>query len=377
MRYLTYSFLLLLVSCKGENRRQTGSHLSEMTFSLDTVIIDPGDEILFLKYGLRLSDISGDGKYLYNFNMHDFTLEKINLTEMRLEEKVPFEAEGPNGAGQVIGWLRVYGKKELVLSGMHNSSLFSLDGKKLTTFNVQEFLLGGHLMEGMEMLRVDRILDDEAKRIYGLITTYSGSYAFGIFDFNDFEMEKFDLPSFDRVSSHDMILIVGGATIVNAPEVYIDRFANKVVMSNEVTSTLMWYDIPGDTLLLKPYQSQLTANEKVLEYKNKHETEEGFQKESRRLKQEINFLPPFWDAKFRCFYRFSYEELPASSAGGEIKAKVYLTVLDPDLNQIGEARVPQLTKRPAKHFAKDGKIWIYENMDDEMAFVRMSFMESK
>jgi len=31
-----------------------------------------------------------------------------------------------------------------------------------------------------------------------------------------------------------------------------------------------------------------------------------------------------------------------------------------------------LDKRPNFHFVKDGKIWIFENIDDELAFVRLS-----
>ena len=65
----------------------------------------------------------------------------------------------------------------------------------------------------------------------------------------------------------------------------------------------------------------------------------------------------------------SYQYIASESNQEEAKAKVYLTVFDKDLNQIGETSIPQLIKKPAKHFAKDGKIWIYENINDEMRFV--------
>src|SRR5690554_6965622 len=97
---------------------------------------------------------------------------------------------------------------------------------------------------------------------------------------------------------------------------------------------------------------------------------------TRRLKQEINFMPPFWDERSQRFYRLSYQKLPTSSVGDGIKANVYLTILDPGLNQIGEARVPQLTRRPGKHFARDGEIWIYVNIMDEMGFIRLAILES-
>lgn len=85
-------------------------------------------------------------------------------------------------------------------------------------------------------------------------------------------------------------------------------------------------------------------------------------------------MPPIWDRKNQVFYRFSYQEFAFESKIKEnVKSKVYLTVLDKDLNQLGETLVPQLIKKPAKHFAKDGKIWIYENVEDELGFVRLAF----
>jgi len=52
-----------------------------------------------------------------------------------------------------------------------------------------------------------------------------------------------------------------------------------------------------------------------------------------------------------------------------------MKVLDKDLNMLGETLVPQLNKKPGKHFAKDGKIWIYENMNDEMGFIRLGMSQ--
>ncbi len=52
-------------------------------------MIDPGDEIIFTQHDLFGSDLSPNGKFLYNFNIIDHSLEKINLDDMRLEEKFP------------------------------------------------------------------------------------------------------------------------------------------------------------------------------------------------------------------------------------------------------------------------------------------------
>src|SRR5690606_35398662 len=162
---------------------------------------------------------------------------------------------------------------------------------------------------------------------------------------------------FEKVPDYSFIYYFGGGSITHqTPKVSIDHIGKKVILSNEVTNALMWYDTEMDSLFMKSYDSQLTANQKEKEYKREHETPEQFEAEYARYREEINFMAPFWDKDRRCFYRFSYEE-------DKGKAKVYLTAYDEGLNFIGETLVPHLTKRPAKHLAIDGKIWIYENME--------------
>lgn len=371
MRFLTFLCLTLLISCKGENFRNGGDHFSGMTFSVDTVIIDPGDEVIFLKYRLSNTDISKDGKYLFNFNENDHTIEQINLDELRLETKLPFEKEGPNGTGP-SGIMRVHDANHITIAGYGKIGLFSLDGKKLKTIHLENFSLDGASTHSGEYLG-SGVLDTLSNRLYGIIHSYDdGSYAFGILNLGDFEVIKRDLKSFEKMPDFDMIYNSGGIHITYKERTYLEKFGTKVILSNSITNTLMWYDSEMDSLFLKSYNSQLTANQKEKVYKREHGTIGEFDAEQSRLKQEINFLPPFWDEKTQLFYRFSYQEVPTTDATDEeIKSNVYLTALDKDLNQIGETHVPQLTRAPGKHFAKDGKIWIYQNMEDEMGFVRL------
>jgi hypothetical protein len=139
----------------------------------------------------------------------------------------------------------------------------------------------------------------------------------------------------------------------------------------------MWYDTEMDSLFFRSYDSQLTANHKLKNYQLQHESDESFDEEYNRFLQEINFLAPFWDEKNQIFYRFSYQQIPTEDKiNAELKWKVFLTALDKDLNLIGEIYVPQLTKVPAKHFSKDGKIWIFENIKDELAFQVIEIADS-
>uniref|UniRef100_UPI003593E4A5 DUF4221 family protein n=1 Tax=Aquiflexum sp. TaxID=1872584 RepID=UPI003593E4A5 len=232
-----------------------------------------------------------------------------------------------------------------------------------------------HPMDGGEDLRFSRELDTESNRLYGIILRHKDkSFTLGILHLDEYEISKRELKTFERMPDYTFIqYLTGGSIWIRSPEIEIEKFGTKVILSNQITSSLMWYETKMDSLFMKSYDSELTANEKVKEYKLEHETVEHFDAEFLKFLQEINFMPPFWDDKNQVFYRFSYQNISTESINNvEIKSKVYLTALDKDLNMIGETLVPQLTKKPAKHFAKDGKIWIYENINDEMGFVLLT-----
>lgn len=375
MRHLSYLTLILLISCEGKSNKTYLDFFSNLNLSIDTVIIDPGDEIIFLKHQLLNADMGKDGKYFYNFNGDDHTLEKINLDELRLEEKLPFEREGPNGTGP-SGAMSVHNENQITMTGYGQTALFSMDGKKLMTVNFEDFFIGKKATKGGEQLKLDRVLDTNANRLYVIIHSYiDESYTLGILYLDAYEVNRLMLESFEKLSNYNIFFNSGGIRIFESPPVNLDKVGTKVILSNLITNTLMWYDTEMDSLFIKSYNSQLTANQKENEFENEYETPEEFEIAKRKLKQEINFMPPFWEEQGECFYRFSYQEI--ENTGGEIiRSKVYLTALDKDLNMLGETLIPQLTKKPGKHFAKDGEIWIYENINDEMGFVRLKMKKN-
>ena len=42
------------------------------------------------------------------------------------------------------------------------------------------------------------------------------------------------------------------------------------------------------------------------------------------------------------------------------------------MEMLAESIVPELKNIPQTYFVKDGAVWIFENMEDELGFVRLS-----
>lgn len=89
------SLCFALIGC-AEKKDIVDLSLTSLNYSLDTIMIDPGNELLHLNAGLRMAALDAERDYLYNFNPSDHTIEKINLNSWKLEDKLAFEKEGPD-----------------------------------------------------------------------------------------------------------------------------------------------------------------------------------------------------------------------------------------------------------------------------------------
>jgi len=363
--------LLMLMAC-GSNKEEVATDYNTVSFSLDTVMVNPGQEILFLRGGIDISDLSEDKRYLFNFNMDDHTIEKINLDDLVLEEKFQFEKEGPNGTGQFLSGIQLY-NDQVFLSGYNSLGLFDLSGEKSKNYGLKEVKFQGDSLKADESFSWKMILDQEGKHLYGTIGSYAGkNYSFGKIDIEKWILKKFPIKTFDKMADYSFLL---QSMMRIMPAMDFIECDGKLIFSNSVTSELSWFDLKQDSLYSKTYQSKLTADSKKGKYRNEVETPEELEKEEKAMRQEINFMTPFWDEVNKRFYRFSYEELDMEvdlENGEKTKSKVYLTILDKDLNFLGESPVPLLNHKPEKHFAKDGIIWMFVNMEDEMGFMRLS-----
>lgn len=96
--------------------------------------------------------------------------------------------------------------------------------------------------------------------------------------------------------------------------------------------------------------------------------------------EQVRFGPLVWDPQNSRYYKLS-----SSSTFGEekpedrflhktINVDVFLSVFDDQFNLLGEIPIPELKSASStKYFAKDGMLWVLENVEDEMGFIRVIF----
>lgn len=383
MKHVVFLLALVVFGCGGSDKGQNSDEV-RIDFSLDTVMVNPGQEILFLNSGLSQAQLSPDKKYLYNFNHTDFSIEKINLDELKFEDKITFSKEGPNGVGQYFMGFLLLDEESMLFRCYNQDNIVDWNGNKKRQFDFKKVGQDGDRIGEGEHLFMPVVQPEQPEVYFGLISNWEEkSTAMVVLDLDNDQVKRIALPLFEKTKAFEIEYNDGQMMFGIGTAKYLNYAGGKLIVSADVSSEVFVYDQLTGEMNHRTFESELTANEKKGKHPNKVSDRKEMEGIYKKIHEEIGFHAFHWDEKREIYYRFSSlaefsdlaetpenQMVPTSSG-----AKVYLTVYDKDLNQIAESRVPMLTKKPSHHFVKDGKIWIFENIEDEMGFVRLSISD--
>ena len=366
------AIVFIFISCEKKHKELDGVKLA---YTVDTVMIDPGDEILFLRYRLNSADISNDGKYLLNFNLDDHTIEKINLDGLRLEQKLPFETEGPDGTGKHVNFIHKLKGDSIFIKSFGQSALFRENGGLVKKVDWRNAFDGDGLRYG-EIPRNELAIDSGDLKVFGL-------------HYNNKEKEVFlDVLSVteNRVKRYDIDTEKSYQNFVLAPDdpksyTFLDPFVflnaenDHILVSHQFSNELFVFDSKGSLVQTVTYEPTMTLKRAKDLSGKPIISEEQVLEEYQKLLEQVRFGPPVWDSVKQRYLRLSAirifsenrEEGPNLPETREVK--VFLSVFDNSFNLLAEVAIPELESEFVKYFAKDGKLWVYKNFSDELGFL--------
>jgi len=373
-----YISFTIILACNSQKEGE--SDQPSLEISMDTVMIDPGQEILFLNAGLRQSALSEDKKYLYNVNSKENSIEQINLNTLAFEKKHPFEKEGPNGVGNGLSSFSLIDAGKLFINSNSNESIFNWQGKKLESLKLFDMgMEQGLLEEGDSPYKFISVSRDGLKFACLIFNWEKKNASFALIERENNNFKKMATPSLGNAKNFEIMHRGDEGSIFLSASRYLVKEGGKVILGTSVSSELYVLDETVDTLQNITFNSQLTPNEKSGTYPSEVGDMAQFKSYFQKIQEDISFFTPVWDEKKKVFYRFSYQmkfDENAAVQEGQLfepvkGADVYLSVLDKDLKLIAEGLLATLNGHPNFHFAKGGKLWVFENIEDEMGFVRM------
>ncbi|MBS9523351.1 DUF4221 family protein [Litoribacter ruber] len=368
-RFLLPLSLMFGIACSDKGSEEGAQQLT-LTFEVDTVMVDAGEDFIYLRSGLYRAELSSDGRALYNFNDNENLLEVIDMDNLRLSHKIPFEKEGPHGTGQVYRFQDLTNGNYLISNftsiGIFTDKAHRKEYHKFST-------LSEEVMEKGEIVSPEGILLKNGKTY---VTFYAKGWAVtdGIVKFDLESNEAIKLPvdqltALDRftVKVHDKT-----QTEINWVGKYLSSYGEKVLISNSVDNQLLIYDPEENSIIQHDFQAKLTANTPKEFARREVDTQDELMEIGNSFRNDIFFSQWIFDSTAERFYRLTY--LLDKEVDGQKEFKTVLTILDKEFQQVYEGVTP-LKKKYFKPFVREGKLYLYENINDELGFIVLSITE--
>lgn len=372
----SFAFLFFLISCSGKMSLEDSMDL-ELKVKMDTVYLDSKGENIFVFNGLSVSDLSEDKRVFYNFDFKTPSIEVLNLESLEFEERILLEKEGPDGVGEMVYHFNLLGDSLFFAGSVDQKfGVFDMEGKKDKSFSAEGLDRLKGLPQGMFSINQALALQSDPLAIIGEFRDWSirdgtKKQMIGVWHVDEEHLEEFKIEDWFDFGSYSPLVDMGGYEInLNAYWFQFEPLHFGILVSTNLSADLLSYNAESDKFELVKIDHSLFQKEVKTKLPQRFETRTAFDEASREIKKEINFSKPVWDADNEIFYRFAYKE--KAGEGQSSKAEVYLTVMDSDFKVLHEIALPQMIKSPNFHFVKDGQIWMFENVEDEVSFVRIS-----
>ena len=377
--YLFLFGAFVLFSCGGTSSEKEGSGnaLENLTLNIDTVVVDPKGEIIDLGYGIHRSSISLDHKILYFFDMRNTVINEIDLDKLELIGIYPFSKEGPNSVGFNPPQIQSLAKDRfLITSPSINVGIYNKNGikEKSLKFNFKEIEGLGVDEEG---LITNRVTLSPNENLMFALTTLGPSepeVRLMVIDPESKMGKSIDLPNMLHTLKLTLLLRLPKLISRTGEAIWLRIIQDKLHITSSVTSDTYVYDYEKDSLRLVEFDHQLVPKKKTGDFENNEFSDEkAFKEASEKLLSQVAFQELIWNDQRKQFFRFASKPIKDAEGNWYKRAEVYLFVYDADLKLLGEKFLPELTNVPEFTFFKDGKLWSYVNVADELGFAVMEF----
>jgi hypothetical protein len=366
--------LIFLASC-GTKESENSKSQMEITYSIDTVMIDSKGHFLYLSEALGRSFLAKDGKNLYNLNQKLPQLEVIDLSLMELVDTIPMEREGPAGIGafDFYDGIQVLKNGEIFIFAWEEIVRLSADRKSVEKYRFTASNLTGDSLKQDEEIRYEGLISEDGTHFftfYGNSAEFSSRLGLAIINLEEMSLKKVDLPLFEKLIQFE----IQTETNTGYPYTYVEpihftQFSDQLLVSSSPINEVYKVDISAGTYSHFAFSSSLTANRVEVNYPTIANSSAGNKESIWERWKQVSFYKMNWDQETQQFWRTTsqteiFEEKESID-------KLALTFFDRELNQLGELRLPEDWESTRATFISQGMFWQFMNINDELAFVRL------
>lgn len=379
---ITFIIMLILITSCEKVIKNNDTISLKTNYLIDTVFIDAGDEILYLKWGLITSDIGKGERFLYNYNNFDHSIEQIDLAELKLTDKFYFEKEGPNGTGSYVSSINIINTDSIFISARNKSGIYKLNGNVITRFdwNNSDIKKGEISQDDFRWFELS--IPGYNDLVFAITKNdQTKSVSLKKLDMKKKSISEYQIDPNRNYENYTVELTGKDQYGFIDPYIFVSPTDGKVLISHEFSNEIYTYSPDKDTLEAILYKPKLTPSKVSLEDIKKPNSAKEFNETYQHFLEQVRFGVPVWDKVNKKYYRLSaYKKFGEEREEGAIlpeviKSNVILSVFDEKFNLLGEIPIPELNSERSKYFVREGKLWVFLNVEDELAFIRLSLFD--
>ncbi|SIO06186.1 DUF4221 family protein [Algoriphagus halophilus] len=374
-KHLPISLLVLLFACGGNEtkNKEQKNLLDNLQVSVDTVIIDSGEEI-FVPNMLNVQSQSADGTKLFSFYEPDFEFFEISLEEMKLLERHPFEKEGPES---IKGWVdnfQMLNGNEIFLHDEASPNLFSLDGQKTKQYELDWEEIINFKTEGPFSSPNDFFISpDKSKFLFIPMNFGEPAEGLGIIDIKKKTGEIRKLPALDLTFGFQVIFQQENSASFFGDNLSLQLVNDRFIIHSGSTADIYTYDYKPDSLKLITFDHQLVENNKTGEFPHKADSRERQMEIVGQIRKQITFQKFYWDPFRKMYFRFGTKNFLMPNKDVKRSADCYLFAYDENLNLLGEKFLEEFQNIPYNGYFYQGAFYSYSPIGDEAGFTVYTF----
>ena len=360
--------IIALAGCSAKESSQNENADFQFSYQLDTVKVDAGDHFFFLNWGLGLSDVSPDRKYLYNLNPDSYLLEIVDLDNLKLQKTVQLEKEGPNGIGNdYYQKIQILKNGNICLFGQLKVNIVTEAAKLVKTIEFDQIKL-----ETNERIGNNSVLSEDGKLFAStLVNEEYKKPAKGIvvIDLDTDSINYVPMKLFEELKQFEIIQQVGNAPgIYTGESTYLSFIEDNPTISSSAFNEGYNYDISSDSLTHFSFKATLTENEKIPNFPNEVQTNKEWVDAEKAKNEQVSFREFLKIPGQNIFWRMSTDK--DRMIADSVVFKQVVTFFDADFKMLKEQELEDFHSS-IKPFFKDAMLYNFLNIEDEMAFVRL------
>lgn len=154
---------------------------------------------------------------------------------------------------------------------------------------------------------------------------------------------------------------------------FMEKENGQLLISAAPRSGFYSLDTQTDSLKFIDIQHKIVPNQWSITVDNTPSDEATFMEDRRKVNEQMNFMAIRWDKSREMYLRLGKKTYLGENPGDPSSFEFYLFAYDKDFNVLGETKLGELKSEPRSYFWKDGKLWSYVNVDDELGFAVFTF----